>query len=331
MKDLLMYLGIILIGYIVGKKVRPRAEYFTFTGKIQTIAIVFLVLSMGVRMGINDEVINQLNTIGLYALIITLVVMLFSLLGATFVRRAMGFDKYGYTHKDEVISESETLENVVNENNDNDDKKDYFILIIVLSVLIGLLVGRFIIFRLIKNIELADSVAGYCITIGLCLLMLFVGLDLGIEGTVVTSIRNAGWRVIVIPVTVIVSTLLGALVCGLLLPISIRETMAIGAGLGWYSLAPGIIMDNGYVVAGAVSFVHNVLRELLSIIIIPIVAKKIGYIETTALPGAAAMDVCLPIVEKSTRGDIVVFSFFSGLFLTIAVPALVPIILKIGL
>ena len=50
-----------------------------------------------------------------------------------------------------------------------------------------------------------------------------------------------------------------------------------------------------------------------SILLIPFVAKKIGYIETTGMPGAAAMDVCLPIVEKSTRSDIAVYSLYQDL------------------
>ena len=71
---------------------------------------------------------------------------------------------------------------------------------------------------------------------------------------------------------------------------------------------------------------HNVMRELLGILLIPIIAKKIGYIETVSLPGAAAMDVCLPVVEKATRGDIAVYSFISGVVLSIAVPILVGLV-----
>ena len=86
-------------------------------------------------------------------------------------------------------------------------------------------------------------------------------------------------------------------------------------------------MEAGYLTASAVSFLHNVMRELLSIVFIPLIAKKIGYIETTGMPGAAAMDVCLPIVEKSTRSDIAVYSFVSGVVLSILVPVFVPLII----
>ena len=169
---------------------------------------------------------------------------------------------------------------------------------------------------------------GLMITIGLCILLFFVGLDMGLEGTVFTQIKTVGFRVLVIPVAVIGGSLLGAVVCGIILPLSMKEALAIGSGLGWYSLAPGIIIDHGLVVASAISFLHNIMREVLSFVLIPIVAKKIGYIETVALPGAAAMDVCLPIVERQTRSDIAIFSFVSGLVASFVVPVLVPLVLS---
>jgi len=69
------------------------------------------------------------------------------------------------------------------------------------------------------------------------------------------------------------------------------------------------------------------MRELFSILLIPLVARRIGYIETTGMPGAAAMDVCLPIVEKSTRSDIAVYSFVSGVIMSTLVPIMVPLII----
>jgi uncharacterized membrane protein YbjE (DUF340 family) len=69
------------------------------------------------------------------------------------------------------------------------------------------------------------------------------------------------------------------------------------------------------------------MREMLGIMLIPIVAKYIGFIESTALPGGGAMDVCLPIVERATAPNIVIYSFVIGLSLSVAVPILVPLII----
>ena len=68
---------------------------------------------------------------------------------------------------------------------------------------------------------------------------------------------------------------------------------------------------------------HNVMREFLGLLLIPLVARFVGHIETVSLPGVAAMDIFLPIVEKATSKDILVYSFVTGLVMAVAVPVLV--------
>ena len=107
------------------------------------------------------------------------------------------------------------------------------------------------------------------------------------------------------------------------MPLSVRECIAIGFGFGWYTFAPVAISSAGYVMAGAVSFMHNVFRETFGIILLPILAKKIGYIEACSLPGVAAGDMGLSLVEKALRPDIVVYSFAIGMSESILIPLLV--------
>ncbi|NBH61178.1 DUF340 domain-containing protein [Anaerotruncus sp. 80] len=80
-----------------------------------------------------------------------------------------------------------------------------------------------------------------------------------------------------------------------------------------------------FVLVSAVSFMHNVMRELLSMLLIPIVAKNLGFIEAVALPGSSSSDICLPLIVKSTRGGIAVYSFMNGISVSIFVPILVPL------
>ena len=68
---------------------------------------------------------------------------------------------------------------------------------------------------------------------------------------------------------------------------------------------------------------HNVLRETFGIIAIPFMASKFGYLEATAIPGVAAMDVCLPIVERSCGARIMVYSFAMGAIMNTVVPIIV--------
>lgn len=346
MADLALYLGHAVLGYIVGYFVREKKDKLEWRSKVSTIAIIVMVFSMGMRMGANDEVIENLSSIGLYSLLITAIIFTFSLTATSLTRRALGLDSLGYLRNQgqnngkssvtssitssEMSDENQMImESEINNAEEKEKKLDSMTIMVILAVLIGGLIAYFLSQGTISDFEKFDHIMGLMITIGLCILLFFVGLDMGLEGTVFTQIKTVGFRVLVIPVAVIGGSLLGAVVCGIILPLSMKEALAIGSGLGWYSLAPGIIIDHGFVVASAISFLHNIMREVLSFVLIPVVAKKIGYIETIALPGAAAMDVCLPMVERQTRSDIAIFSFVSGLVASFVVPVLVPLVLNL--
>ncbi len=332
MTDLLIYLFATVLGYFLGAKLRNKKNKLAWTGKVQTVALMILVLLMGMRMGSNEEVTNNLGTIGVSALFMTVVILAFCVLGLFIARRLMRFDKCGRLQQNKDSTKNDESSKASCENgakeNDNNEGGGSTPLKIIIAVALGMAIGFFVIRRVFAdNIGVFDELCGIGIMFGLSLLLVFIGLDLGLDGTLVENFRKVGLRIFVIPLVVVISTLLGALACSLFLSLSAKECMAIGAGFGWYTLAPGIIIENGYVTAGAVAFLHNVMRELLSIVFVPIVAKKIGYIECVGMPGAAAMDVCLPIVERSTRSEIAVYSFVSGAILSALVSVLVPLII----
>lgn len=332
MADLILYLGITLIGYFFGAKFNNKKAKFFWIGTVQTVAIVVLVLFMGMRMGANREITENIGAIGIYALIMTIFTMVFSILFITITRKIFGIDQKGYMRnhinppeecekeREEVLEEIKTIEQ-------EESKIDKMTFFIIGAVIIGMLIGYFCIRQAFgENIETFETWAGMIIKVGLCVLLFFVGIDLGFEGTVVENFKKVGIRIFAFPLAVVLGTLIGAAAAGMLMGIELKLALAIGAGFGWYTLAPGIIMEAGYLTGSAISFLHNVMREFFSILLIPFVAAKVGYIETCGMPGAAAMDVCLPIVERSTRSEIAIYSFVSGVVLSILVPVLVPLL-----
>lgn len=190
--------------------------------------------------------------------------------------------------------------------------------IVLISVVVGGTLGY---------LFMPDSWMGateYVVIGGLSALLFFVGVDIGREGTAWQNLKKAGARILAFPLAVIVGTLAGAAVGSLFFSVTMPEAMAVGSGFGWYTLAP-LLLDPYSAEISAMSFMYNVFREMFGIILIPVVAKRIGYIECVSLPGAAAMDVCLPIVEKSAGADMVVYSFVTGTVLSASVPILVPL------
>ena len=95
MGDLVLYLGITVCGYILGSRLRAYKQHLAWTGAVQTAAISVLVLLMGLRMGSNEEVTENLSTIGLAALLMTAAVMICSIAAIFLVRKAFGIDRYG--------------------------------------------------------------------------------------------------------------------------------------------------------------------------------------------------------------------------------------------
>ena len=194
--------------------------------------------------------------------------------------------------------------------------------LIIGAVIGGMLLGRFV---------LPAALVAHCgtfINVGLCLILFLVGVDMGRQGTVWQDIKEAGFKVLLIPVAVALGTLAAAAVAGLFLPMTVKDAMAASAGFGWYSLAPMLLADYSASVS-AVAFLSNVMREVLAIILIPVVAKHVGFVECVSLPGAAAMDTVLPVVVKSTDERITIYSFVSGVTLSFAVPVLVPFIISL--
>lgn len=354
MSVLLLYLGITVVGYFLGAFLKKKNISLKGIGVSQTIAIVILVFVMGSKIGSDKEIVSSLDTIGLISLAATLFIMAGSAAAVFAARKFLGFDREGMLRRcrkaddgaagydacaggitvkagqadskpgssageapEEKTSGSGGMVNEPEEAKPEEAKADYSMtLFIVCAVGAGIIAGRF--FLPGGFLAAADTL----IVIGLCLLLFFVGLDIGTAGTIVENFRQAGWRVFVFPFMIIIGTLAGAALSSLFLPVGLKEALCVGSGLGWYSLAPVMLADYSVKVS-AISFMHNVMRELFGILLIPLVARKIGYIEAFALPGSPCMDVCLPIIEKATKADIAVYSFISGVILSVAVPVLV--------
>lgn len=334
---LLLYWSFMLAAYIIAAKNRHRADKLAFVQKSLMPVVYILVLIMGLRMGVNEQVTSNLGTIGVQSLVITVFAVGGSMIFITGVRKIMRMDKYGNLMakiKAENDGEGETPSDAADKNaSDKGDNKlsksDIQSTCIILGlVVVGMLAGYFIIAGMMPQfLDEFDIISGHSLTVFLCCLLFCVGFDLGMQGTVISSIKAVGVRALAFPFAAVAGSLIIGTAASMFFGFTMREGIAISAGFGWYTYAPTVIASAGseFMVASAVSFMHNVIREVSGIVLIPILAKKIGYLEMTGIPGVAAMDVCMPIVERSCRHDTVVYSFSVGLLMCIATSLLVPL------
>ena len=194
--------------------------------------------------------------------------------------------------------------------------------LIIAAVVAGVLAGHWLV---PDNILIHTNTI---ITVGLCVLLFLVGIDIGKQQDLVTMMKKSGAAILIVPFMTIIGTVVGTGLVGYLMGMVPTDAVAVGSGLAWYTLAPMLIAEYSAELS-AMSFMSNVFRELGAVLIVPIVASKIGYLEAVSLGGAASMDVLLPVVERATDSRIAVYSFISGVLLSIAVPGLVTFFITI--
>ena len=312
--SLVIYLALVALGAFLGSRPALRSRPLPWLGRFQTAALLLLIVTLGAELGANEEITASLGVIGLNAFVITVTSMVGSMLAAHALRRyILKLDKQGRP-AGSAQSQEQQGEKV---------KVDHTLtLIIVVAVVLGMAVGHFI---------LPDALVSHCsqiIQLGLYLLLFLVGLDMGRQEGMLENIRQAGLGVLLVPVAVMVGTFAVTALAGLFLPLGPKDCVAASAGFGWYSLAPTLLAPYSLTVS-ATAFLSNIMHELFAIVLVPTVAQRLGYIEAVALPGATAMDTVLPVVVSATDQRMAIYSFTSGLILSLSVPFLIPAIIAL--
>ena len=164
----------------------------------------------------------------------------------------------------------------------------------------------------------------------LYVLLFLVGIGIGADKKAWRTIKGANIKIILIPLSVTIGTLLGVGLFSLLVNgIDLRESLAIGCGFGYYSLSSVLIAEISGRTLGVVALLSNIMREIITLLITPLLARHFGKLAPIASGGATSMDTTLPIITRSIGKEYAILSVFSGIVLTIAAPFLITLILKI--
>ena len=323
MKIAVLYLGFAGLGYFIGSRLRPIKEKFKFLGTLLTCVVLSLITCMGYKIGSSESVINDIMTIGVNSLILAVVPLVFTIIGLSITRKIMGYNRIG-----ELVPKEERKKIVKSKKKrSNDPILSKNTIMYMCGVVFGFFFGYFMVIKLgIIDFEMGYKVVGTYITYALYCMVFLVGVDLGFDGTAPKIIKEAGLKALVFPIVVGIATLIGIFVCTLFMDYNTHESFMIGCTFCWYSLAPNIIIDGGYIAAGAVAFLSNFTRVIICLITIPVIAQRVGYIETCGMAVAASMDVCIATIEHNTNKTTAILAFIVGAFYTVFIPVMMPII-----
>ncbi len=164
----------------------------------------------------------------------------------------------------------------------------------------------------------------------LFILMFSVGFNLGGSQQFVEILRNMSFRIVEIPLITIIGTFFGMLVLSLFpVGFSLKELLAVGSGFGYYSLSSMIISRISGEMLAVVALLSNIMREIISIVLTPLLVKYFGGTFPIVSAGATSMDTALPVIIKYAGSDHIFTAVFNGIVLTLLVPFLVVVFLNL--
>ena len=299
---MLVIFAVIIGGIATGRLLIGRR--LAFVPRLITVIIWVLLFLLGVEVGSDPAVVGSLATLGGAALAIFALSVAGSIFAAWLLwrrirGRAVPADD-GEAAADVPVSAWAALCGS---------------LVIVAFFVVGCVVGLFAPF------DLAGSrVSAYV----LYALMFCVGITLGNDCTLAGRVRRLDPRLALLPVATAVGTLAGAaLAAPLLAEWSLTDSLAVGAGFGYYSLSSIFIADFRGPELATIALLCNVMREIFTLLAAPLVARWCGPLAAVSIGGATTFDTTLPIITQAAGRPYAVVSVFHGCVLDFSVPFLV--------
>ncbi len=151
-------------------------------------------------------------------------------------------------------------------------------------------------------------------------LMSCVGLSLGSDRRLREILRTMRPRTLLYPLGTTAGTFLASALVALALAEPLSQCMAVGAGFAYYSLSSILISQNIGSELGTVALISNVMREILTLLLVPVMARFVPPPAVIAMGGATTMDTTLPLIARTLGPQWVFVSITHAVVLDFSVP-----------
>ena len=156
--------------------------------------------------------------------------------------------------------------------------------------------------------------------VALCALLLFVGMGIGLNPNMMRDIKSLSPRLALLPIVTIIGSWMGAVVAYL----------AVDSGFAYYSLSSIFITEYRGAELGTIALLANIVREMITLLLAPMLAKLFGPLAPITAGGATTMDTTLPIIAQASGQKYVALSIYHGFVTDFSVPFLVTMWCTIG-
>lgn len=184
----------------------------------------------------------------------------------------------------------------------------FILLLFILGIFSGLFIPGYILERYDPTLP------------ALWLLMGLVGLNLGArirKGSLRLSLNPA---LLLLPLSTTIGTFAGATLAVLFVSWSLTDCLAIASGFAYYSLSSVFITKFRGADPGAAALICNILRELFTLLFVPVIVRFFGSPAAISSGGATTMDTTLPIILRYAGIQWAIPAVFHAVILDISVP-----------
>lgn len=154
-------------------------------------------------------------------------------------------------------------------------------------------------------------------------LMFTVGLTIGSDQKLISSLKNQNKKILLVPAATIIGSLLGAFLISFFLKWSPSDCMAVASGFGYYSLSSIFITEFQGEELGTIALMANIMREICALLMAPLFLRFFGKLAPITAGGATTMDTTLPIIIKNSGKDFLIIAIVHGFLVDLSVPFLV--------
>lgn len=295
-------LGGIALGYICRNRTMGWVKHL-ITGLIW-----LLLLVLGLEVGSNGRVMDSLLTLGGESLLLALG----ATLGSVLLAKAL----WQWVNRVEKRKNDDATENVEIDASSTLSALKGSVVIVAFFVM-GVMLSRF---GLVTMHPDGNNI-GY---LALASLMTAVGLSIGSDPNTMKRFATINRRLALLPLLTIAGTLAGSAIVSLVLPHrTLSDCMAVGSGMAYYSLSSIFITEYRGAELGTVALLSNIAREIIALLMAPLLVRWFGRLAAIAAGGATTMDTTLPVITRVSGKEMVVVSIFHGFITDFSVPFLV--------
>lgn len=279
-------------------------------------ALVVLMLTIGLKIGINDSVMSNLHSIGFNCFIISTCAIAFSVLFTLIVEKTILPLEI---LKERLCTQNINIYSEINTFDDKSKKSSPLIWIMPISIVVGIIFGYFFM------AQGSAFILNYLLIGSLVILYTSVGISLGSNINVFRYIKIIGFRVVYISVAIFIGSIIGGYVSGMLLNLPLHISIMSASGMSYYSLT-GAYMSQVYgIETGTYGFIVNIMREFFTVLFLPLLIK-ISNGSPIAGGAAGNMDTMLVPITKFVGAEIGLVTLITGAILTFTVPLVLPLL-----